>query len=64
MIVGATGWLLTCGHTIRSTADELERSAAGDTLEPPRRPRICPVCQRPRNVAEPEIEPKTSDDLS
>ena len=49
MIIGVTGWLLSCGHAVRMTATEIERSQTG-TLELPRRPRMCPVCQRPRNV--------------
>jgi hypothetical protein len=49
VIIDHNGWLLACGHTIRFTIAEFERRDAG-TLEPPRRPRMCPVCGRPRNV--------------
>ncbi|MEO5574949.1 MAG: hypothetical protein ABIR67_02430 [Gaiellaceae bacterium] len=37
-------WLLTCGHKIPM----LEHDRRG---KPPARPRICPVCEKPRNVS-------------
>ena len=51
MIIGHTGWLLSCGHTAIFTIEEFARRDAG-TLEPPRRPRMCQVCGRMRNVVD------------
>ncbi|HXH87884.1 MAG TPA: hypothetical protein VNI55_04695 [Gaiellaceae bacterium] len=36
-------WLLSCGHEVPL----LEHERPDD---PPRRPRMCPICQRLRNV--------------
>lgn len=46
MVIGVT-WMLSCGHPVAM----LEHSKPDD---PPRRPRMCPTCQKLRNVTAPE----------